>query len=127
MTKNQRRMKMKVDYVMDEVGNKKAVLIPFHDWVAYQQEHSRLQQRAELKRELERAFKDIDDVRKGRTKVMTKEDVLNDDRRILKREGAEKEQLSKMESQLRKAFKNLDDIHRGKKKAKTIADIVNEL
>ncbi len=78
MMKNLRRMKMKVDYVMDEVGRKKAVLIPFQDWVAYQQEHSRLQQRAKFKRELKSVFKEMDDVRKGRKKALTMTDVLNE-------------------------------------------------
>ena len=78
MHKSSKRTKMKLHYLMDDLGRRTAVQISIQDWLAYQQEHVRLQQRTKLKKELTNAFKEIDDVRKGRRKALTMADVLNE-------------------------------------------------
>lgn len=78
MHKNSKRMKMKLHYLMDDVGRKTAVQISIQDWLAFQRERVKQEQLTSMENQLRKAFSSLGDIHKGKKKAKTISDIVNE-------------------------------------------------
>ena len=69
---------MKLQFVMDEGGDQTAVLVPIRKWRAQQKQLSRFKQLMKLKNESVESFREIDEMRNGKRKPHTLDDLINE-------------------------------------------------
>lgn len=67
-----------VQFLMDENGNKQAVLIPFVEWEKMQQELAAWREYQALKKSLQTAFEDVEQIKKGIQPRITLKEFLNE-------------------------------------------------
>jgi hypothetical protein len=71
-------MKMKLHYLMDDVGRKTAVQISIQDWLAFQRERVKQEQLTSMENQLRKAFSNLEDIHKGKKKARTISDIVNE-------------------------------------------------
>ncbi len=71
-------MQLHVQYLTDDSGAKTAVQIPFSEWRKFVADYNHLRQCKKLKASLETAFREVDDIRKGKVKPVTLDEFLNE-------------------------------------------------
>lgn len=70
--------KMNVEFVIDESGNKKAVLIPFEEWEKFQNELIEFFEYKKLKESLKNAFKEVKQIQSGKLPRRTMQNLLDE-------------------------------------------------
>ena len=70
--------KMNVEFVIDESGNKKAVLIPFEEWEKFQNELIEFFEYKKLKESLKKAFKEVKQIQSGKLPRRTMQNLLDE-------------------------------------------------
>ncbi|MEO0338157.1 MAG: hypothetical protein AAF242_02990 [Bacteroidota bacterium] len=69
---------MNLEFVIDESGNKKAVLIPFQEWEEFQQELLEFFEYRKLKKSLKIAFSEVKQIKKGMLPKRTMQNFLDE-------------------------------------------------
>lgn len=69
---------MNLEFVIDESGNKKAVLIPFQEWEEFQQELLEFFEYRKLKESLKIAFLEVKEIKKGILPKRTMQNFLDE-------------------------------------------------
>jgi hypothetical protein len=69
---------MNVQYVVDEKGSHTAVQVPIGEWRAQQRKLKKLQQLTQIRKDLKEAFKEMDEIRRGKRKGTTLREFLNE-------------------------------------------------
>lgn len=67
-----------IQYVTDEAGNKKAVLIPLDEWLAIEQTLAQLKELLALKESLATGFREVAQIKKGLAPKVSLSDFLNE-------------------------------------------------
>lgn len=67
-----------IQYVTDEAGNKKAVLIPYQDWELIQDELKDLLEYRRMKASLKSAFKEVKQIQSGKLPRRTMKTFLDE-------------------------------------------------
>ena len=69
---------LKIQYVMDENGNKTAVQIPFQEWVKLRKEFATFLEGKKLKSKLKSAFKEVQEMKNGQQSKVTLREFLDE-------------------------------------------------
>lgn len=69
--------KMSIDYITDEEGNQKAVIISIEEWNKFKNENLKLKKKLNLLSGVKDAFQEIEEVKKGKKKGVTLSEFLN--------------------------------------------------
>ena len=70
--------KMNIEFVIDEFGNKKAVLIPFQEWEQFKKEVQAFFECKEQKESLKKAFIEVEKIKKGELPKRTMQQFLDE-------------------------------------------------
>jgi PHD/YefM family antitoxin component YafN of YafNO toxin-antitoxin module len=60
--------RMSIQYVTDEEGRHKAVIIPIEEWEEMKREHQRIKSKLEVFKGIEDALQEVEDIKGGRRK-----------------------------------------------------------
>ena len=71
-------MDLHIQYLTDKAGVKKAVQIPYDEWLKFSSRHKHLMQYSKIKRGFDAAFKEIEQIKTNRTKKITLEELLDE-------------------------------------------------
>jgi hypothetical protein len=69
---------VKIQYVTDEEGNKKAVMIPIEEWKKVEKQFLELTEYASLDSDLRAAFMEVQEMMKGNKKGQTFKEFLDE-------------------------------------------------
>jgi len=69
---------MNLEFVVDESGNKKAVMIPFAEWEDFQNELSEFFEYKKLKERLRKAFDEVQQIQSGELPRRTMQNFLDE-------------------------------------------------
>lgn len=69
--------KMSIDYITDEEGNQKAVIISIEEWNKFKNENLKLKKKLNLLSGVKDAFQEIEEIKKGNKKSITLSEFLN--------------------------------------------------
>jgi hypothetical protein len=69
---------VKIQYVTDEEGNKKAVMIPIEEWKKVEKQFLELAEYASLDSDLRAAFMEVQEMMKGNKKGQTLKEFLDE-------------------------------------------------
>ena len=69
---------VKIQYVTDENGNKKAVMIPIEEWKKVEKQFLELIECASFDSDIKAAFKEVGEIIKGNKKGQTLKDFLDE-------------------------------------------------
>lgn len=69
---------LSIQYVTDEAGNKKAVVIPFDEWLEIEQTLAELKGILALKESLDTGFREVAQIKKGLVPKVSLNDFLNE-------------------------------------------------
>jgi len=70
--------KMNIEFVIDEFGNKKAVLIPFQEWEQFKKELQAFFEYKEQKESLKTAFSEVQKIKRGELSKRTMQQFLDE-------------------------------------------------
>lgn len=69
---------LNIKFVTDELGNKKAVQIPYEDWLEIEKELTSYFEYQKLKEELTNAFKEVKEIKEGKVKAVSLKEFLDE-------------------------------------------------
>jgi len=69
---------MKIEYITDEKGNHKSVIIPHKEWKNLQNENIKLKNKLNVILGIQNALVEVNEIRKGNKKGKTLKEVLNE-------------------------------------------------
>ena len=69
---------MNLQFVTDQSGKQRAVVIPIKEWEAHEKKFDRLQKKLQILAGLSTAAKEIRDIESGKKKAKTLDDLLNE-------------------------------------------------
>jgi hypothetical protein len=69
---------MKVEYIIDESGNQKAVLIDINDWKKFNQKYKELQNKLKVLNSLEKAIDEVNELKSGKKLKKSMKDLLSE-------------------------------------------------
>ena len=69
---------LSLEFVVDESGNKKAVVIPFEEWELLQKELKAFWEYQEMKSSLKEAFSEVKQIQKGHLPRKTMQNFLDE-------------------------------------------------
>ena len=69
---------LKIQYVTDSEGNKKAVMIPIEEWKKLEKHFEELMQYLSLKSQLKEAYSEVKEIQKGNKSKFSLNDFLNE-------------------------------------------------
>jgi hypothetical protein len=69
---------MKVEYIIDESGNQKSVLININDWKKFNQKYKELQNKLKMLNSLEKAVDEVEELKSGKKPKKSMKDLLNE-------------------------------------------------
>jgi hypothetical protein len=71
-------MESDVKYLTDKKGKRTAVQIPYEDWKRLTEENKKLKQILKIKSDLQEAFQEVEDYRKGKIQLKTLDQLLDE-------------------------------------------------
>lgn len=71
-------MKLAIQYVNDSTGKTKSVQLPLSEWKKLMNRLQKYEQSLKLKNDLTEAFKEVEVIKKSRTKKTTLKEFLNE-------------------------------------------------
>ena len=69
---------MKVEYVIDETGNSKSVLIDINDWKKFNEKYKKLQNKLKVLTSLEKSVEEVKAIKSGKKPKKTMKDLLDE-------------------------------------------------
>lgn len=69
---------MKVEYIIDESGNQKSVLIDINDWKKFNQKYKELQNKLKILNSLEKAVDEVQKLKSGKRPKKSMKNLLNE-------------------------------------------------
>jgi hypothetical protein len=69
---------VKIQYLTDEEGNKKAVMIPIDEWKKFERQFLELMEYASFKSDIRSAFTEVQEILKGNKKKQTLKNFLDE-------------------------------------------------
>ena len=71
-------MESHIQYIVDNKGHKKSVVVPFKEWESLQKEKERLQNKIKFLEELKDSVEEVKEALKGKKKTKALSDFLDD-------------------------------------------------
>ena len=71
-------MALHIQYLTDNKGDKKAVQIPYQEWLEFCDQYKRLEQYSSLKKGIENAFTEVEIIEAGIVNKVTLAEFLNE-------------------------------------------------
>lgn len=71
-------MKLEIQYLTDNKGKKKAVQIPFEQWVKFEKEFKKLSNKNRVLQDIKEGVKEVIESNKKNTKLKTLNEFLNE-------------------------------------------------
>jgi hypothetical protein len=69
---------MKVEYITDDKGNQKSVLIDINEWKKFNQKYKQLQNKLKVLTSLEKAVEEVKELKSGKKTKTSMKDLLNE-------------------------------------------------
>jgi len=71
-------MESYIKYLTDKKGKRTAVQIPYKDWKRLIEENKKLKQLLKVKSDLQEAFQEVEDYKKGKIQLKTLDQLLDE-------------------------------------------------
>lgn len=69
---------MKVEYITDDKGNQKSVLIDINEWKKFNQKYKQLKNKLKVLTSLEKAVEEVKELKSGKKIKTSMKDLLNE-------------------------------------------------
>ncbi len=71
-------MESDIRYLTDKKGKRTAVQIPYEDWKRLTKENQKLRQLLKVKSDLQEAFQEVEDCKKGKIQLKTLDQIIDE-------------------------------------------------
>jgi len=71
-------MNMKIEYVTDDKGRQKSVIIPHRQWKNFEADYNRMKNKLKVLAGLQDALKEVKQIQNGKKKAKTLKEIINE-------------------------------------------------
>jgi len=71
-------MNMKIEYVTDDKGRQKSVIIPHRQWKSFEADYNKMKNKLKVLAGLHDALKEVKQIQNGKKKAKTLKEIINE-------------------------------------------------
>ncbi len=71
-------MNMKIEYVTDDKGRQKSVIIPHRQWKNFEADYNRMKNKLKVLAGVQDALKEVKQIQNGKKKAKTLKEIINE-------------------------------------------------